>query len=100
MPEIIKVPRNSQAAMGRVPNVYPSESLNINLQYPYSSSYDEGLRPGVNQQWNRAANQSGPEQLLEGLVSRGLSIFPKIVAGLGSVGGAFASPFTRDISDI
>lgn len=58
MPVETIVPMTRQAAAGRVPNVYPRESLNADLQYAYNPRLDAGLRPGINQQWNRAANQS------------------------------------------
>ncbi len=62
------------------------KSLSVPLT-KFSNEYDEGYRPGFNQTWNRSANQSGIEQLGYGLLSRTLSIAPKIGAGLGSIYG-------------
>ena len=49
MPEIIRIPSH---------NVYSQEPLNQSVQYSYDPRLDKGLRPGVNQEWNRADNQS------------------------------------------
>lgn len=71
-------------------------SLSVPLQ-KYSNSYDENYRPEYNQIWNRAANQSGLGQLGYGLLSRGLSIVPKIGNGLGSLYGALTMDELSDI---
>lgn len=99
MPEIIKLNRPGTTG-GRVPTVYPAESLNLGLQYSYDPRLDKGLLPGLNQEWNRSDNQSAPEHLLMGVMSRGLSIAPKVVAGLGAVGGLIVSPFNQDLSTV
>lgn len=69
------------------------------LQY-YPNAYDKGYREGINQAWNRSANQSGWEQLGYGLVSRSLSIIPKIGAGFGAIGGGVDALIKQDITKI
>jgi hypothetical protein len=64
-----------------------SARLDVPLQY-YSNKYDEYYRQGYNQVWNRSSNQSWGEQLGYGLISRTLSIIPKLGAGFSSVSGA------------
>lgn len=58
MPDIFRVPVNPQVSVGNPRNIYPNEPLNVPLQYAFNPRLDKGLRPGVNQQWNRADNQS------------------------------------------
>ena len=92
MPENIIDPKT----LGPVQRVRPNRPLNVSLQ-DYSNSYDVNYRPEYNQEYNRASNQSGLEQIGYGLVSRTLSIVPKIGSGFGSVVGALTAD---DIADI
>lgn len=64
------------------------------------NKYDVNYYPELNQEQNRADNQSWLRQISNGLVSRGLSIIPKIGAGVGSVGGAAVAIFNGDASTI
>lgn len=62
--------------------------------------YDAGYYPELNQEHNRADNQTWLRQITNGIVSRGLSIAPKVGAGIGSVGGAVVAIFNQDASTI
>lgn len=94
MPEIIQglnaKPISSFRSQDRLtlPDV---ESLN---------KYDVNYYPELNQEYNRADNQSWLKQISNGLVSRGLSIAPKLGAGLGSIGGVAAAIYNGDSSKI
>lgn len=68
-------------------SVGSGSSLSVPLQ-SYSNAYDENYRPEYNQIWNRSDNQSALEQWSYGLLSRGLSIIPKMGNGLGALYGA------------
>jgi len=57
MPEIIK-PNPPQNRRGNFPIIPVTGAPNPQLDYFYSPSYDEGYRPEMNQQYNRADNQS------------------------------------------
>lgn len=73
-----------------------SGPMNVPLER-YSNKYDEYFRRGDVQEYNRAANQSGLEQLGYGLVSRSLSIIPKTLGGLASVGSVLTADKLSDI---
>lgn len=98
MPEIIKpsTPRNTR---GNFPIIPITQAPNPQLDYFYSPTKDAGYRPEMNQQYNRAENQSWYAQLGLGLMSRGLSIGTKLMAGLGSVGVAATVPFSENTVD-
>lgn len=93
MPEIVKP---SQAPVRGNPTIIPvTQAPNPHLDYFYDESLDAGYRPGMSQQYVRGNNQAWYKQLGLGVMSRGLSIGTKTIAGLGSVGSALAVPFSE-----
>jgi len=57
MPEIINIPTGQGKPITSVPRIYPNQPLNLQLDFPYSATYDVNYRPGMNQEWNRSDNQ-------------------------------------------
>lgn len=94
MPEKILNPNELRP----VKRLTPTPALNVPLQ-DYSNAYDEYYRPEYVQEYNRAANQSGLEQLVYGAASRTLSIIPKVGSGFASVGAALFADNLQDIWD-
>ena len=84
---------------GRFPILPASQAPNVPLQHFYDPAYDAGYRPEMNQEFNRATNQSWYKQLGLGLMSRGLSIGTKLMAGFGSVGVGLTVPFSSNTVD-
>lgn len=65
----------------------------------YSNEYDAYYRPEYNQEWNRSSNQAWLEQLYNGVLSRTLSIAPKIGMGAAAVWGAVSGDELSDVWD-
>lgn len=94
MPEIKNI-----RELGPITGALPNRQLNVNLS-SYSNKYDENFRPDYTQEYHRASNQSGLEQLGYGLLSRTLSIVPKIGNGLGALYGATFEGGYNDVNKI
>lgn len=93
------MPENKLQGLGPVRYIPHNQPLNVKLS-DYSNSYDANYRPGYNQEFNRADNQSALGQVTHGLMSRTLSILPKIGSGVGSLYGIGKSAVTGKESDI
>lgn len=94
MPEITNIKQ-----LGPISGALPNRKVNVDLQ-SYSNKYDEGFRPQYIQEHNRASNQSGLGQLGYGLLSRSLSIVPKIGNGIGSLYGVGSAINSNNVADI
>lgn len=94
MPEL-----NTIKQLGPISGALPNRKVNVDLQ-SYSNSYDAHYRPQYIQEHNRASNQSGLGQLGYGLLSRTLSIIPKLGNGVGSIVGLGKYAASGNISDI
>jgi len=90
---------DNKPILGPVRNIPHNQPLNVPLT-DYSNKYDANYRPEYVQEFNRADNQSGLRQLTNGLVSRSLSIAPKIGSGLGSIYGVGSAIANADVSKI
>lgn len=80
------MPESKLKSIGQVRNIPHNQPMNVPLT-DYSNKYDENYRPEYNQEFNRADNQSWHQQLGYGLISRSLSILPKLGSGVGSIYG-------------
>lgn len=81
MPEIKDLSTLGISTLER-PNLQNYDSVDLDTR---PNKYDNKYVVGENQGFNRSNNQSGMEQIFQGLASRTLSIVPKVTGGFGSI---------------
>lgn len=94
------MPEKKNNIFGDLQPIRGREGRDYTLTTPlqqYSGEKDAYYRPEYNQEWNRASNQGWADQLANGLISRGLSIIPKIGNGIGPLYGAIAGDELEDV---
>jgi hypothetical protein len=84
MPEVVKGKSLVELGVPKLTRIDLRRDVTVPLA-ANSNSYDRNYRPDYNQEENRAENQSFWDAAGSGLLSRSLSIIPKVVGGFGSV---------------
>ena len=90
-------PKNQFLAMGdRTLSAETGYNEFISPVVPSTFDYS----PAEYQKYMKGANQNWARKLRNGVVSRGLSIIPKVLQGAGHVGGLVGAAATGDITKI
>lgn len=78
----------AQAALDYVPTQY------VQPQFKTLGKYDDGLKPGLVQEYVRSYNQGPARKYLNGFLSRAASIPLKVGQGLAHIAGLTEAVFT------